>query len=190
MLPAGRQRMTMALLRRPLGLPRNLRFGAVAVAIIAALYLISPYAALWRLNRTVVNGPTSALAPLVDIDAVREQVQRRLNKEQESRIGEVSDAFIDWIQHNIRHYHADPVAQTIDLKWLRELLLRHSEGEAGFWPSLSYAFYASPTSFKVRIGHAPSPGEPHSDPPGDGPPPVHLRLERGLLRWRVSTAYY
>jgi len=186
MHPAGGQRTTMTLLRRPLGLPRNLRFGTAAVAILVVLYLISPYVALWRLNRTIVNGPTAALAPLVDIESVRDQVQRRLNKEEESRIGEVSDAFIDWIQHNIRHYHSDPVARAIDLKWLRELLLRHSEGDAGFWPALEYAFYASPTSFKVRIGNDVSPGEP----PGNQPPPVQLRLERGLLRWRVSTAYY
>jgi hypothetical protein len=150
-------------------------------------YLVSPYLTLWRLNRTVVDGPTAALAPLVELESVRDQLQRRLNKEQESCIGEVSDAFIDWIQDNIRRYRSEPLAKAIDLTWLRELLLTHSRDNAGFWPALDYAFYASPTRFLVRIDAPANADEADAD---SAMPPVHLHLRRDWFGWRVSAAYY
>jgi hypothetical protein len=162
-----------------------LRWTAAGLSILACLYLASPYVALWRLDRAAVNGPTVALAALVDIDAVRDQIRRRLNKEEESRIGEVSDAFIDWIQDGIRRQRSRPLAHSIDLAWIRELLLSHAEDRAGFWPAVAYAFFDSPTQFRVRIDSRAS-----ESAPGSTPPPVHLQFQRRWLGWRVIAAYY
>ncbi|NBC48606.1 MAG: DUF2939 domain-containing protein [Gammaproteobacteria bacterium] len=183
----GRRRAQAALWRRPLQLPRSLRRLAATVAVVAGLYLISPYWMLWELNRTVVNGPTAALGPMVAIESVRDQVQRRLNKEQESCIGEVSDAFIDWIQQSIRRHRGDPLTRSIDLAWLRKRLLTHSRGDKGFWPALEYAFYMSPTRFRVRIGPKASETEPADDVSA---PAVSLCLDRSWLRWRVIAVSY
>lgn len=172
--------------RRP-WLPARTRGVAVGVLIIASLYLVSPWISLWRLDRTSVNGPTSALDSLVDLDAVREQILRRLDKDRPSTIGEVSDAFIDWVQTTIRREGPQALPQHITLSWVRERLLAHAEGQRGFWPAISHAFYDSPTSFRVRIGQ---PGAHTKGTPTTPAPPVQLRLERGWLDWRVTAISY
>ncbi|MBK1621347.1 hypothetical protein CKO42_23620 [Lamprobacter modestohalophilus] len=168
-------------------LPLGARWALLALLITSCLYLVSPYITLWRLNFITVNGPTSALSSVVNIEAVHEQIQRRLNKEHDSAIGEVSDAFIDWIQEAIRRDGADALSHTVTLSWLRQLLLTHAEGGDGFRPAIHYAFYTSPTGFRVQIGdQTPSPEgtqEPQTTP-------VHLRLGRTWLGWRVIAAYY
>lgn len=168
-------------------LPASARRALLMLLIASCLYLVSPYFTLWRLNFISVNGPTSALASVVDIGAVQEQIQRRLNKERDSAIGEVSDAFIDWIQETIRRDGAEALTHTVTLGWLRQLLLTHAVDGAGFRPAIHYAFYSSPTRFRVQIGdQTPSPDS--TDVPR--PTPVHLRLGRTWLGWRVIAAYY
>ncbi|MFP4076527.1 MAG: DUF2939 domain-containing protein [Halochromatium sp.] len=199
-MPASRQAPLRQVLshRRPWRLAR-IRGFAAGLMIVASLYLVSPFISLWRLDRTALNGPTAALANLVDIDAVREQILRRLDKERPSAIGEVSDAFVDWMQTTIRREGLQALPQAIPLRWVRERLLTHAEGRRGFWPAIGYAFYDSPTSFRVRIG-APTPAAATASstpaatasPPDHPPehPPVHLRLERGWLDWRVTAISY
>ncbi|MBK5931604.1 DUF2939 domain-containing protein [Halochromatium salexigens] len=170
--------------RRPWLLART-RWVAAGLLIIASLYLVSPFISLWRLDRTTVNGPTSALSSLIDIEAVRDQILRRLDKDRQSAIGEVSDAFIDWVQTTIRREGLNALPQGMTLAWVRERLLTHAEGQSGFWPAISYAFYDSPTSFRVRIGQ-PAAEETSTTPA----PPVRLRLERGWLDWRVTAISY
>ncbi len=172
--------------RRPWLLTRA-RWVAVGALIVASLYLVSPWISLWKLDRTTVNGPTSALGALVDIDAVREQILRRLDKDRPSAIGEVSDAFIDWVQTTIRREGLHALPQGITLTWVRDLLLTHAEGRSGFWPAISHAFYDSPTSFRVRIGQPVAQAEEIAALPA---PPVQLRLERGWLDWRVTAISY
>lgn len=172
--------------RRP-WLPARVRWVAVGLLIIASLYLVSPFISLWRLDRTTVNGPTSALGSLVDLDAVREQILSRLDKDRPSAIGEVSDAFIDWVQTTIRREGLHALPQAITLTWVRERLLTHAEDRSGFWPAISYAFYDSPTSVRVRIGQPVTQAEDASATPA---PPVQLRLERGWLDWRVTAISY
>ena len=84
--------------QRRFPVPEPLRWLVLSLIVAGSLYLVSPYITLWRLNLTSVHGPTSALSTLVDIETVRDQIQRRLNKDRTSVIGEVSDVFIDWIQ--------------------------------------------------------------------------------------------
>ncbi|MEA1052235.1 DUF2939 domain-containing protein [Lamprobacter modestohalophilus] len=168
-------------------LPVGVRWALLALLITSCLYLVSPYITLWRLNFITVNGPTSALSSVVDIDAVHEQIQRRLNKERDSAIGEVSDAFIDWIQEAIRRNGAETLTHTVTLDWLRQLLLTHDVDGVGFRPAIRSAFYSSPIHFKVQIGdQMPSPDS--TDVPL--PTPVHLRLGRTWFGWRVIAAYY
>jgi hypothetical protein len=165
----------------------GLRWLGVGLLIGVSLYLTSPYLSLWRLDQTAVNGPTAALESLVDLDAIREQIRRRLNKDQESAIGEVSDTFIDWVQQNIRRNGEDAFSQAVSLAWVRQRLLAHGDGQQGFWHAMSYAFFETPTRFRVRIG---AQAQDDASKDADGPPAVNLLLERGWLRWRLSAISY
>lgn len=184
---SGQGSLLKRLTPRRLHLSARARWALIGVAVVAGLYLMSPYFALWRLDRTAVNGPTSALSALVEIEAVRDQIRRRLNKEQDSRIGEVSGPFIDWIQRAIRGNRTDALDAIVTLAWLRNLLLTHAQTSEGFWPAIRFAFFDNPIRFRVRIG-ARSQGPGSSD--AESRPQVHLILERRLLGWRVTAAYY
>lgn len=191
MHPHGEHSLLKMLTQRRPQLSPRARWALIGLAFLTALYLASPYLALWRLDRTAVNGPTSALNRLVDIEAVQDQIRRRLNKDQDSRIGEVSEPFIDWIQRTIRGRPPNALQMTVTLAWLRSLLLTHADdapqNSGGFWPAISYAFFETPTRFRVQLGAA---GEPEQRESAPRPAPVHLILEWRGLGWRVTAAYY
>jgi AcrR family transcriptional regulator len=147
------------------------------LALLLLVYLASPYVTLWRLERAVAAGQPGALDGLVDIAAVRDEVRRRLNKNSDSRIGEVSDSFIDWLQQALRRAGADGDAlrQTMTLNWLAGLLTAHIPPGGELSDAIEHAFFDTPTDFEVRI---------------DGGQPLHLHLEPRWLGWQVTAVYY
>jgi len=191
MSASGPQPLPETLAQRRPRIPDRLRWLLIGIAVAASLYLVSPFITLWRLNVIVVNGPTSALSTLVDIEAVRDQLKRRLNKDRVSTIGELSDPFIDWIQEGIRRHGSEALTGTITLSWLRQLLLTHAQGQDGIWPAISDAFFDSPTRFRVQIGQPSNPQAGPLDRAEDAQPmPVQLQLARTWLGWRVIAASY
>jgi hypothetical protein len=157
--------------------PRLPRWLWPSLLVVLAALLLWPYAGLWRLNQRVTSEPPSALEHSVDIQSVRDQIRRRLNKEANSDIGEVSDAFIGWIEQGIRRPGNETLQRTVTLEWLHGLLRERSTGEGGFLPAVRYAFYDPPDGFRVRIA-------------ADGTSPLHLRMEPTLFGWRVTAIYY
>jgi len=162
-------------LRRRWQTPPWLRALLAGMGILMALYILSPYLALWRLDHTIATRPPAALSGLVDIAAVREEILRRLNKDSASRIGEVSDPFIEWLQRALRESGDDALAGTVTLEWLYDLLASRGDADAHLLGAVSHAFFDGPTDFRVRIGTT---------------NPVHLHLEPHWLGWRVTAVYY
>jgi len=72
------------------------------IILLACTYVAWPYYHVWRLDQAVIQNNPQALAQQVDLTAVREQIKRRLNKDVDSSVGNVSNAFVDWLQHGIR----------------------------------------------------------------------------------------
>lgn len=157
--------------------PRLPRWLAPSLLLVLAALLLWPYVALWRLSHQVASSPPAALEGFVDIESVRDQIRRRLNKEADSEIGEVSDPFIEWIEQGIRRPGNETLQRTVTLEWLHGLLREQARGERGFLPAVRYAFYDPPDGFRVRIA-------------AEGKPPLHLRLEPGVFGWRVTAVYY
>ena len=163
-------------IRRPLGTIGKRRVPIARILIPALLlltYMAWPYVTLWRLDRALTRGHPEALAPLVDLDAVREAIRRRLNKESESAIGPVSDDFIGWLEQGIRRNGAQAIEQQVTLEWLGERLRSQSPPGGGLLGTLSRAFFEDPLHFSLRIG-APSES------------PVYVRLSFRGAGWRVT----
>lgn len=141
-------------------------------------YIASPYYQIWRLDQAVMRNDQTALAELVDLEAVREQIKRRLNKEENSAVGDVSNAFIAWIQDGIARLGSEAVEQLVTLDWVRDQLLsKNPDGaQSGFIDQIDYAFFERPDAFIVRIGHL-------------GDEPVHIRLSVQDMSWRVTALY-
>ena len=142
------------------------------------LWLAWPYVTLWRVERAAHNGDMAVLADLVDMSSIRAEIKRKLNKDADSDIGELSDPFIRWLQEGIAAMGSQAVDRLVTLSWVRARLIEHiADNNEGLPGGDSYAFFDAPDSFIARIG-----------PAADTPLLLHLRF-RGL-RWRVSAVYY
>jgi hypothetical protein len=161
--------------RRP-GIRRALRRMVLPALAALLLYVAWPYVTLWRLDRAVLSDDPSALADLVDLEAVRGEIKKRLNKEADSTLGDLSDAFIRWLEAGIQTAGSGAVDRLVTLDWVRERLLSRGAGD-GLLGEISYAFFDAPDGFHVIIGSA-------------GEDPVRVRLELRDFAWRISALYY
>lgn len=163
--------------------PRKLRLLVLVLALFLSalllLFLAWPYATLWRIDKAVRDRDMVALADFVDLASVRTEIKKKLNKEANSTIGDMSDPFIRWLEEGIVGMGNQAVERLVTLSWVRGLLLEQSagDGDKGFLGQVSYAFFDAPDGFMVRIG------------PASGTP-VRLRLSLHGLNWRISAVYY
>jgi hypothetical protein len=141
-------------------------------------FLIWPYTAVYRLDQALAHHHRQTLAEMVDIESVREQIKRRLNKNLESSIGDVSNSFVDWVQDGIRKLGADAIDQMVDTNWVAAQLRSHNPNpnEGGFFNQLSYAFFDSPDRLLLRVGDL-----------NDHPVHAHLKLQG--TSWRITAVY-
>lgn len=148
------------------------------IILFIAAFVAWPYYHVWRLDRAVILNDRSELSGLVEIEMVREQIKRRLNKEVDSTVGDVSNAFVDWLQDGIQRMGAEAVNRLVTMEWVREQLLSKSgpRDPPGFLGQISYAFFDSPAGFLVRIGEL-------------GEDPVHFRLSLHAGLWRLTALY-
>ncbi|MEW8507334.1 MAG: DUF2939 domain-containing protein [Candidatus Thiodiazotropha sp.] len=146
--------------------------------LIALGFLIWPYTAVYRLDQALLADDQRALDELVDMVAVREQIKRKLNKNVESAIGEVSNSFIDWLQNGIQRMGADAIEQMVDLRWVVAQLRSHNRkpGQGGILDRMTYAFFDGPDRLLLRIGDL-----------GDNPVHAHLSLQG--MQWRITAVY-
>ncbi|MGQ9660078.1 MAG: DUF2939 domain-containing protein [Thermochromatium sp.] len=151
---------------------------AILILVLTLGYGVWPYGTLWRLERAVLADDQATIAALVDLDAVRTEIARRLDKDQVSLITAVSDAFIDWLEDGIRHHGVQVLQRLVTLDWVREqfLLIPTLQGP-GLWASISEIFFSAPDDLRVRIERAPL------------APPLYLRLQLQGLAWRVTLIY-
>jgi hypothetical protein len=151
---------------------------ASLLLILVAAFLIWPYTAIYRLDRALEQHHRQALDEMIDIQSVREQIKRKLNKNLESTIGNVSNGFIDWLQGGIQHLGADAIDKMVNTEWVIDQLRSHNPDpdEGGFLDQLSYAFFDGPDRLLLRIGEL-----------GENPVHAHLKLEGA--EWRITAVY-
>ncbi|MET0000760.1 MAG: DUF2939 domain-containing protein, partial [Candidatus Thiodiazotropha lotti] len=77
--------------------------------LILGAFLAWPYTAVYRLEQALLHDDHQALQQMIDVQAVREQIKRKLNKNVESNIGDVSNGFIDWLQSGIQRLGSNAV---------------------------------------------------------------------------------
>jgi hypothetical protein len=175
---AGRNQVLDGL---PLRRPRKAGASGLVLVVASTLllsYLAWPYAVLWRIDQAARSGDMVALADLVDLASIRAEIKKKLNKDADSTIGELSDSFIRWLEEGIAVMGSQAVDRLVTLSWVRTLLLsRGTDSGEGFFGQITYAFFDAPDGLIARIG-------PASDTP------VQLRLSLRGLEWRISAVYY
>ena len=98
MKPFWNRSLTLARLpsRRP-GKRGVLGLGLL-VGSLLVLWLAWPYVTLWRVERAALDGDMRVLADLIDMSSVRTEIKRKLNKDADSDIGELSLEAIERIK--------------------------------------------------------------------------------------------
>lgn len=141
-------------------------------------FLIWPYTAVYRLDQALARHHRQTLAEMVDIESVRGQIKRRLNKNLDSSIGDVSNSFVDWVQNGIRKLGANAIDQMVDTDWVAAQLRSHNPNpnEGGFFNQISYAFFDRPDRLLLRVGDL----DDH---------PVHAQLKLQGTKWRITAVY-
>ena len=154
------------------------KLSVAALLMLFLAYLAWPYFVLRQLNTALVTSDMAALGQLVDLPAVRREIVKKLNKDVDSAVGEVSNAFVDWLQDGIRRLGSGAVDRLVTLDWVRAQLLAKTPAgsDQGFLPLMSYAFFDAYDRFFVRIGEF-------------GEAPVHFRMRLEGIEWRVSAVY-
>jgi hypothetical protein len=172
-----RQALLLTRRRRP-GAARGRRYLLAGATVILLGFGLWPYLVLWRVDGAALQADPAALAPFVDLKAVRRAITLKLNKDATSTIGPLSDPFIHWLQSAITADGSGTIQRLVTLRWVRDQLLKHrNAGDGGFLRGLSYAFFDAPDEFRVRIG-----------PPSGNPTEVRMRLRH--FRWRITAVYY
>jgi len=169
---------------RPVALSRVLRARGrqrlgwlLVVLALLICYLVWPYVTLWRLDRALVRNDQIVLAHLMDLEAIRDELRRRLNKDIDSTIAPPSDAFIVWLEEAIRRDGTAALETQVDLAWVRGRMLAYSPPGAGLRPALARAFFDGPGQFSLRLNT-------------DCGEPVVVRLGLTGSGWRVQALYY
>jgi len=130
-----------------------------------------------QLDRALAAGGPASLTGLVDLDAVRGEIRRKINKDSTSAIDRISDGFIDWLTQGIRSDGTDALDRLVTLEWVQERLLSKSTPSGGLLPAVSRALFDAPLDFSIRLGTP-------------GAEPVFVRMRLGQLGWRVTALYY
>ena len=141
-------------------------------------FLAWPYTTLYRLDQAMQADDRESIARMIDVESIRQQIKRRMNKEVESTIGEVSNSFVAWLQNGLQRLGADAINSMVNLDWAIAQLRSQNKDtlRGGFIDHLSYAFFDSPNSLLLRIGEL-------------GENPVHARLTLQNAEWRITSIY-
>jgi len=149
-----------------------------AFVLLLLTFLAWPFTVIYRLDQALQTNDQAAIHQLIDIRAIQQQIKRKMNKEVESSIGDVSNSFVEWLQDGIQRLGNDAIERMVTTDWVVSELRSHNADprRGGFLDHLSYAFFDGPDSLLLRIGEL-----------DDNP--VHARLTLKHLDWRITAIY-
>lgn len=158
-------------------LGRVLKWPLIVVLSLTLLFGIWPCIILWDLNQALFQGDHRAMERLVDLDAIRGQLKRRMNKDRRSAIDHLSDDFVQWLDAGLNRRGRAWFSEQVTPEWVREQWLERSASGVGVIMALRYVGFDSPKNFRVRIGRT-------------GKQPLTARLHLGPSGWRLAVLYY
>jgi hypothetical protein len=129
--------------------------------LLAALgYGLWPYYTLFRLDDLVREADADALAPYVDLAAIKAHYEKRIATAVpafEPRSGPGADQVVLWLQNNLPRLGEAALDQGITLSWVRDALREAAERTTESRPALfidgiDFAFFESWNRFVARIG--------------------------------------
>ncbi len=143
------------------------------------IFLFWPYYHLYRLDDALGRPDPAALAPLVDLDAIRANTKERLTWALGMRDAAAPGMEpLRWLQQGLQRAGEAALEDTIDLAWvqtqLRDAVSATTERRPAYLlAAVDFAMFESWNRFLVRLGRL-----------GHGE--THLRLQLEGLTWKVT----
>ena len=155
-------------------------FSLLLAALLA--FMAWPFYRIYQIDDVLGYDDPEALAPLVDLEAVRSGTMSQLNSSMQAATGRPEEGSVmDWVQDNLRDLGGDAVDRMIDLAWVHAALQRAArqaidEPPYYFMRGIDYAFFDSYDSFLIRLGEIDR-------------NPTHVRLKLRAGNWRITGIY-
>ena len=142
------------------------------------VFLFWPYYHLYRLDDALGRPDPAALAPLVDLDAIRDNTKARLTWAFGMRDTAPGVEPLRWLQQGLQRAGEVAIEDTIDLNWvqtqLRDAVSAATERRPAYLlAAVDFAMFESWNRFIVRLGRL-------------GYGESHLRLHLEGLTWKVT----
>ena len=142
------------------------------------VFLFWPYYHIYRLDDALGRPDPAALAPLVDLDAIRDNTKARLTWAFGMRDTAPGVEPLRWLQQGLQRAGEVAIEDTIDLNWvqtqLRDAVSAATERRPAYLlAAVDFAMFESWNRFIVRLGRL-----------GYGESHVRLHLEG--LTWKVT----
>lgn len=141
-------------------------------------FLAWPFSTIYRLDQALQTDDRLTIERLVDIHLIQQQIKKKMNKEVESTIGDVSNSFVEWLQTGLQQLGSGAIESMVNIDWAVTQLRSHNvdPSQGGFFDHLSYAFFDGPDSLLLRIGELDE-------------SPVHAHLTLQGTEWRITAIY-
>jgi len=142
-----------------------------------------PYYHVYRIDDALGKDDLEALAELVDLQAIQQEMTQRLDAGLEATTGQPpSGSVMGWQQQNLRQAGEEAVEETITIEWVRDRLraavVRASDKPKPYFiRATTFAFFESYDSFIIRLGEL-----------GKNASHIRMKLEDDRF-WRITGIY-
>ncbi len=153
-----------------------MKYVAALAAFTFAALLAWPYLYVYRLDNALASGEVEALRPLVELEAVREQVKTAIEKDVNDAVGDGGGRMMRWLKQGVKAVSDTAVEINVDMQWVFDTL-NNKPGDpptprASLMSDVDYAFYESWDRFIIRLGALDA-------------DPTHIRLALRDGSWKV-----
>ncbi|EGV31149.1 hypothetical protein ThidrDRAFT_2254 [Thiorhodococcus drewsii AZ1] len=150
------------------------------VAFLLIVYGAWPYYSIFRLDRALSEPDPAAIAPFVDLPAIRQSLKQRLAEGVRSDLPQGTDSsnpFVDLLAQGLSQIGDRLLEQGLDLTAVRNLLQATAtqatdRRPAYFIAGIHWAFFSAWNRFEIRLGE------------GDNATRILMQLEG--VSWRIT----
>lgn len=143
--------------------------------LLLLIYGAIPYYALYRMDHALVVNDHQVMQRYIDLEQIQQHYKERLRIEQ----GRQGDVLSRMFRSTANSMSELTVNQVVTMDWVRYQLSGAESQQVGqsLFPRLDHAFFEGIDTFVVRVGKL-------------GHDPLHLKMTREGVVWRLSAIYH
>ena len=155
-----------------------MRFLVSLLLVFILVFIFWPYYHLYRIDNALGRAEPAALAPLTDLEAIRDNTKQRLEWALGLKNVMTGGNPMGWFQQGLQRAGEVALEETINLEWIQSQLrdaatTATEKRPAYFLAAVDFAMFESWNSFIVRLGKL-------------GYNDTHVRLHLEGVTWKMT----